>query len=218
MPDRKLILPKYASNNCVEEGSGKKFAWRLSLREVAMIVRAYGLFWRRDWIWWGTVGKGSKGHLHGQGAKGGKRGIVDFRDQVGIYVLYQDYNLVYCGYAGILADTKEKTDKVQNLFDRLRQHTKDEISDRWDRFSWYGLKGANQTGPADNLTTIPDQVRTDRNSILKQLEAILITAAEPPLNRQGGRWCDAKRYRQVRDSRLGKTQEDMLKEILNKVE
>ncbi|TWW11761.1 hypothetical protein E3A20_04220 [Planctomyces bekefii] len=44
--------------------------------------------------------------------------------------------------------------------------------------------------------------------------AILIHAIEPPLNRQGGRFGESvTRFLQVRDERLGKSVEDMVKEV-----
>lgn len=51
-------------------------------------------------------------------------------------------------------------------------------------------------------------------SILHQFEAVLIAAAEPPLNRHGGNFGrDATRYLQIRDDRLGLTQKQMLRRL-----
>lgn len=74
-----------------------------------MLIQNYGLFWRRDRVKWGK-GK-NKGTLVGywKGAK--RQGSVDFREQRGIYVLYDDtFKIVYVGQAG---------NKNQCLFDRL---------------------------------------------------------------------------------------------------
>jgi hypothetical protein len=34
----------------------------------------------------------------------------------------------------------------QRLFDRLKQHTKDQLADRWSKFSWFGVRSVNNTG------------------------------------------------------------------------
>lgn len=51
-------------------------------------------------------------------------------------------------------------------------------------------------------------------TVLDHVEAILIHATEPPMNRQGGRFGDnVPRYLQKRDDRLGPTAEEMIKGI-----
>src|SRR5208282_3263832 len=94
------------------------------------LIHNYGLFWHRSDVLWGH--QKVRGHLKGKLAKA-KSGLpVDFRNQAGLYVLYDDsFRLVYVGQAGA---------GNQFLFSRLRQHTRDALADRWTRFSWFGIK------------------------------------------------------------------------------
>lgn len=128
---------------------------------------------------------------------------VDFRSQSGIYVLYADYRIVYIGQAG---------NGNAKLFDRLKLHRKDDLSGRWNQFSWFGLKHVLQ---ANKLSRDNESLHPETNTILNHIEAILIHASEPPLNRQGGRWGkDVYKFLQYRDEdNLGKTETEMLKEI-----
>jgi hypothetical protein len=63
-----------------------------------MLIHNYGLFWRRNDVYWGKPG--DLGHLQGHPARSAFA-IVDFRDQQGVYCLYDDnFHLVYVGQAG----------------------------------------------------------------------------------------------------------------------
>jgi hypothetical protein len=104
----------------------------------AILIRAFGLFWERDQIDWGS--RGRAGHLLGYRDHPGTQ--IDFRDQRGIYVLYEGASIahqrvVYLGQAG--AGTR-------SLFHRLRDHRDDELWNRWQRFSWFGLLGVGTGG------------------------------------------------------------------------
>jgi hypothetical protein len=58
------------------------------------------------------------------------RRVVDFRDQIGVYVLYDENRPpVFVGLAGGRA----------RLFRRLRHHRNDRLALRWQYFSWFGL-------------------------------------------------------------------------------
>ena len=127
---------------------------------------------------------------------------IDFREQRGVYVLYANYDLVYVGQAGA---------GEQRLLTRLRNHLRDDLAGRWNRFSWFGV---NRVLAAGNLAADADAVHPPIPDVLNHIEAILIHAAEPPLNRQGGRFGETvERYFQVRDERLGPTSEQMLQAI-----
>ncbi|MEO0963192.1 MAG: GIY-YIG nuclease family protein, partial [Pseudomonadota bacterium] len=57
---------------------------------------------------------------------------VDFRQQRGIYVLYDgNFNIVYVGQAGA---------GNQDLFGRLKNHLTDHLASRWSLFSWFGVR------------------------------------------------------------------------------
>ena len=176
-----------------------------------MIIQNFGLFWRRENVFWNYDNRDTSlaAELLGR-EKNAKVADpnVDFKDQIGIYVLYQGFDLVYVGIAG------ESEKGSRRLLTRLKEHTNDDMSERWDRFSWFGLKATIRNG---KLGADLKRVTTTYKDILKHVEAILISTTESPLNKQGGQWHKAKKYLQVRDERLPKTLEAMLLEIYDEV-
>lgn len=171
-----------------------------------MLIHNYGLFWRRENVFWGRGRKA--GHLKGFLASARTAEPIDFRDQQGIYVLYDDgFRIVYVGQAGSGGKSR--------LFNRLKRHTKDLLSDRWARFSWFGVRGVRQNGKlrAENIAAHPQL-----NEVLDHIEAVLIAAAEPPHNRQGGRFGDnVDQYLQYRDEEnLGPRMTEMIREMWKK--
>ena len=150
-----------------------------------MLFQNYGLFWHLDRIGWGSQGKGNQGTLLGYQLA--KEAPIDFRQQCGVYALYDDsYKILYVGQAGY---------GNARLYNRLHNHLWDHLAERWQRFSWFGIdpvvgpKGARRLEERD-----PDAPKI--NAVLNHLEAILIAAAEPALNRQGGKFGDAQQFRQ----------------------
>lgn len=162
------------------------------------LIRNYGLFWKIQDVYWG---KGSQaGRLLGVPAWNTTSDPVDFRDQRGVYVLYAAYDLVYVGQ-----------NNGQQLLERLKQHQKDDLSERWDRFSWFGLRAVKANG---ELAKYNQAVHALTEDVLNHIEAILIHTAEPQLNRQGGKFGDSiERYLQKRDERLGPSEKEMLRKI-----
>jgi hypothetical protein len=145
-----------------------------------------------------------RGHLKGVPANGKSTEPVDFRQQAGVYVLYDDsFRLVYVGQAGA---------GNQHLFSRLRHHKKDALADRWTRFSWFGIRWVRKNG---KLAAGAEKLFIKSNDILNHVEAILISAAEPPHNRQGGRFGDdIEQYLQYRDAKaLGPDTASMVEEL-----
>ncbi|WP_066114164.1 MULTISPECIES: GIY-YIG nuclease family protein [Sphingomonadales] len=149
-----------------------------------MLIQNYGLFWREDRVDWGAGSR--RGKLLGYW-NGGKWCEVDFREQSGIYVLYDSsYKIIYIGQAG---------HKNSRLFNRLKQHRKDHLAERWSIFSWFGTRPVD--GSEKKGWFLGDEdFSTDLSSVLNHIEGILIAACEPPLNKQGGRFGDAERYLQ----------------------
>lgn len=169
---------------------------------MSMLIQNYGLFWRRSRIFWGRPRV--RGHLKGVPAKETTATPVDFRDQAGVYVLYDDnFRLVYVGQAGA---------GNQYLFSRLKQHTKDSLADRWTRFSWFGIRWVKESG---KLAAGAAQSSIQSGQILNHIEAILISSAEPPHNRQGGRFGDkVEQYLQYRDVKsLGPDIDTMVRQL-----
>jgi hypothetical protein len=171
-----------------------------------LLIQNYGLFWTRSKVFWGK--QHSQGHLKGIRV-GNRRGLpFDFREQQGVYVLYDDsFRSVYVGQAG--------SNKNQRLFNRLKQHCKDKLADRWTRFSWFGIR---QTLKGNKLSRPVSRFSVEPNIILDQIEAILISSTEPPLNLQGDRFGkDVKRYLQYKGgAELRPEAEDMIHEIWKK--
>lgn len=167
------------------------------------LIRNYGLFWRRHDVFWGRPHVA--GHLKGKRSTKTTAKPVDFRDQQGVYVLYDEsFRIVYIGQAG--------ANDQQRLFNRLKQHKSDDLADRWSRFSWFGIRWVKNNG---ELAVEADSAHTTFGAVLNHVEAILISAAEPPHNRQGGRFGEkVHQYLQHRDDdELGPDMAQMVTEI-----
>jgi hypothetical protein len=168
-----------------------------------VLIHNYGLFWRRSDVFWGK--QKVKGHLLGIRADNLKAAPIDFHDQQGVYVLYDDsFKSIYVGQAGKAG---------QKLFTRLEQHNRDALADRWTRFSWFGTRWVKQNG---ELARVTASSHPTTSKVLDHIEAILISSVEPPNNRQGGRFGDeVDQYLQHRDvATLGLTEAEMLRKIL----
>jgi hypothetical protein len=114
--------------------------------------------------------------------------------------------LIYIGQTG---------GKGQKLLSRLKQHRRDQLADRWDKFSWFGTRQVLNNG---HLKADKDSTHTTHGEALNHMEAILISVGEPPLNRQGGKWGkEVEQYIQVRDERLGPSVQKMVEEIWKKL-
>jgi hypothetical protein len=166
------------------------------------LINNYGLFWRRSDVFWGKPN--NSGRLLGVPTGGKTSNPVNFRNQAGVYVLYDDnFKVVYVGQAG---------SGNQHLFTRLKRHTKDSLADRWTRFSWFGIKPVKKNG---ELGVGASFAHVPKRDILNHVEAILISAAEPPHNRQGGRFgYDIEQFLQYRDKEaLGPDTETMIKKL-----
>jgi len=164
------------------------------------MINTIGHLWRVQDVFWGAGS--SAGALLGVPYYGKRQEPTDFRDQVGIYVLYADFDLVYVGQTGV---------GNQRLLARLKQHRDDGLARRWNQFSWFGFRWVRKTG---GLSTVAQASHPSLPQMLNHLEAILVDTVEPPLNRQGGRFgADTWWYRQVRDPRLGPTADKMITDL-----
>lgn len=155
-----------------------------------MLISNYGLFWRADNVFWGW--QNNDGRLLGVPANNLRAEQVDFGERTGIYVLYSDYDIIYIGQTG---------NADQKLLKRLRQHRRDPLADRWNQFSWFGLRQVLITRKLKKERMTAMKSRTA--DVLNHIEAILIYAAEPRLNRQGGRFGEnVEQFLQRRDDKL----------------
>jgi hypothetical protein len=169
-----------------------------------MLIQNYGLFWNASNVFWGAGKKA--GRLLGVPATNTTATPTDFREQSGVYVLYADYDLVYVGQVG---------SGKQKLLTRLKQHTRDSLAGRWNKFSWFGVRWVKKN---NELANEADGKHSTHTEVLNHIEAILIHAAEPKQNRQGGRFGeDVVQFLQMRDERLGPTREDIIHDIWTKL-
>lgn len=155
---------------------------------LVSFIANYGLFWRRDRVEWGTRGRGNAGSLLGYAA--GAEVGVDFRQQAGVYVLFDGADIpslkvTYVGQVG-----RRATD---SLLGRLREHQRDHLWNRWTRFSWFGVHPVGRAG-----TLIRTSVSRRHNGalagVIDHLEGVLITMLEPPLNKRGANWDGATQF------------------------
>jgi hypothetical protein len=143
------------------------------------IISSFGMFWRRDAIEWQSTPK-----ILGMAEIGAQP--VDFHRRIGIYLLYDGREVIYVGRA---------TDRPLGF--RLYEHTKNRLSTRWDRFSWFGLLPVSEEG---ELGSLPDSYVGTK--IIPAVEAILIEALEPRQNRKRGDDLSDAEYFQKEDPEI----------------
>jgi hypothetical protein len=160
------------------------------------MIESYGLHWTIERVDWGKPGVGNSGTLLGAATRSRKAKPVDFRKQRGIYALYADYELVYVGQTGASND---------RLFKRLKQHRNDHLSERWNRFSWFGTQWVTKSNRLSEDTAAVSQTV---EAALNILESVSIAISEPKLNLQRGRWGEAKKYFQYWKRREDEFEED----------
>lgn len=155
--------------------------------KVEAVIKNYGIMWRRDHIFWGRGNQ--RGCLEGRRSAR----IIDFREQIGVYVLYDESRRpIYVGQAG---------QGNARLFVRLRSHTRDHLAHRWHYVSWFGLLPVNRSGQLSGRDDPAKKVRGTLRSTLNEIEGVLIAATEPTFNKQGARFRGIARYRQVKHVR-----------------
>ncbi len=161
-------------------------------KTTKLLIKNYGLLWERRFIEWGRGKK--KGHLKGR-QKRSKYKVVDFREQIGIYVLYdKDLKPIYIGQAGGGENKK--------LFNRLKDHRKDHLANRWLYFTWFGLRRVNKNKTLYERDQPSKTYTATGKLLLDQLEGTLIAVAEPLLNKQGSKWQGAEQYYQEVDEEI----------------
>lgn len=146
-------------------------------REMGLI-NAFGMFWDRDGVYWRT----RRPRLLGVQQSGSAS--VDFADQAGVYVLYDGSRAIYVGRV-----------TEPRMGQRLFEHTRDRLSGRWNRFSWFGVRGVRADG---ELTPIP-AIEIGLTSLIATMEALLIEGLEPPQNRRQGEGFNAVEFIQEPD-------------------
>jgi hypothetical protein len=141
-----------------------------------MRVTSYGLFWRESEIDW-HPGQGYKDSFRLLGRIGSQRGkirVADFRQQQGIYILYDNYGPSYVGLT-----------RNQGLGKRLKDHQSDHLRGKWDRFSWFGFRPLLSEKASSGITQLGDpqtDVSENTSTTIGDLEALLIRAIGPKRN------------------------------------
>ncbi len=159
---------------------------------VAGGVRAFGVYWSRNSVNWSKKPK-----LLGQQQVGGST-TVDMYRQIGVYLLFDQREVIYVG---------KTTDRP--IGQRLLEHTRDRLSSRWDRFSWFGLYAISEKGKLRESVS-----RADSTSLISALEAVLIESLEPRQNRRRGDDFSGIEYIQKVDPEIERNQKKaLLKEL-----
>jgi hypothetical protein len=174
-----------------------------------LAIENFGRLWRRDKVYWGAGS--NRGHLKGVRKGNKKSKPVDFRAQIGIYVLFNsNREVVYVGQAGI---------GNARLFSRLKRHRVDHLKDRWTHFSWFGLRGVNEGNQKLSNYHKPETRirRRNRKDALHETEAVLISIVEPPLNKRGPNWQNSREYVQYIDKSVPKDTPELVSEIANRI-
>lgn len=166
-------------------------------KERYKIINAFGIYWNRNLVHWKTTPD-----LLGIQQIGASE--VNFKDQIGIYLLHDSRETIYVGQA-----------IEQTLGQRLKNHTTDRLGGRWDRFSWFGFYPVNENGKL--LTDIKLGNITVQN-LDDILEAILIESIEPRQNRKQGNLFFGLEYLQQEAPEIKKRlKEQIIKELTDKL-
>lgn len=145
------------------------------------LINAFGMFWRRSEVDW----RSRTPRLLGVQQSGSQQ--VDFATQAGVYLLYDGNRVVYVGRV-----------VEPRLATRLWEHTRDRLTGRWDRFSWFGVRSVTTSGVLSPIPSAGIEVRT----LIATMEALLIEGLEPPQNRRQGDGFSAVEFLQVPDPAL----------------
>jgi len=152
------------------------------------IIQNFGFMWDRSEVAWGRPGPGGNARFEGRQVGNLKR-VVDFQQQMGIYVLYDRFEQpVQVGQSNV-------------IFTRLRQHRADHLRNRWAYFTWFGFF---KVSVRENTLLVNNRTKELQRQIkleagLNEIEAVLIQVMEPRLNRRGSNWGDTEEYLQVRE-------------------
>lgn len=157
------------------------------------LIQSLGMYWQRVNVVWRNSPK-----ILGQQLIGSEP--VDFCDQIGVYLLHDRDRVIYVG---------RSIDRPMGQ--RLYEHTKDRLNGRWDRFSWFGLKGVQDDGSLCDV----DLAANDEGIVIATLEALLIEALEPPQNRKRGDQFSVTEYLQVADPERDKQKIDAITALIS---
>ncbi len=166
----------------------------LSSLEPNILTKSIGVYWNRDNILWKN-----EPDMFGVQKEGANP--VNFKNQIGIYILFDQREIIYVGQA-----------IDQPISKRLMQHTNDRLSGRWNRFSWFGFFGV-----AENGELYIDAKKYEHvafSELADTLEGVLIESIEPRQNRKKGNSFASLEFMQFEDPAiLRKKKQQLLKEL-----
>lgn len=145
------------------------------------LINAFGMFWRRSEAHWANK------NVKILGAQQSGSQVVDFNQQAGVYLLYDGSRVVYVGRV-----------TEPRMGARLWEHTRDRLTGRWDRFSWFGVRGVTEHGA---LGPVPESAGSIA-MLIATMEALLIEGLEPPQNRRQGDGFNALEFIQMTDPEI----------------
>jgi hypothetical protein len=145
------------------------------------LINAFGMFWDRDRVQW----QPNMPRLLGVQQQGSAP--VDFATQAGVYILYDGSRPIYVGRV---------TEPRMGM--RLRDHIRDRLTGRWDRFSWFGVRGARANSELTPMPTVGIGIA----GLIATMEALLIEGLEPPQNRRQGDGFNAVEFIQETDPEI----------------
>lgn len=101
----------------------------------------------------------------------------------------------------------------QPISKRLADHCNDRLNGRWDRFSWFGFYGVDESGKL--LTEDFKKTNFTMENLANAFEAILIEGLEPRQNRKAGNDFGFE-FIQAQDSEMeeNKMRLDIMKKLL----
>lgn len=121
------------------------------------LITSFGVLWRRDWVAWSRTPV-----LLGRRTT--KPDEIDLSDQRGVYVLLHDSEVIHVG-----------TCVHRGLAQMLNAHTFDRLSNRWDRFSWFGLRlPPSEEGMDDDVPVV-----CDRTALADALQLLMSETLQP---------------------------------------
>ncbi len=158
-------------------------------------IQAFGMYWKYDDVHW-------TGKVRLLGRQNQEAATVDFSEQVGIYLLHDRDRVIYVGRAS------------ETLASRLKAHTTDRLSGRWDRFSWFGLRSVTEDA---KLAEPPASWK--HHDVIDTMEAVLIECLEPSKNRRGGdRFADVEFLQVLAPEIQSRQQKQLLTQLAQKLD
>jgi hypothetical protein len=120
------------------------------------------------------------------GLGGRRRGEqpVYFGDQIGIYTLEKNGEVIYVGKSG--------TGDNASINVRLTDHTRNNKKNKWNTFSWFGIRPVRPTGTLVETPTIV----MDTGELIQDLETILIYLLDARYNLRSGKYKHMMAYHQ----------------------